>query len=63
MICLETAGEIISQLGYVVEQALACRMQDFVSYSSCSVLKFECSEILILLSCFTAACHLCYSHY
>lgn len=51
MICLEIAGEIISQLGYMTEQALACRMQDFVSYSSCSVLKSECAETLILLSC------------
>lgn len=41
MICLETAVKIISQFRYVVEQALVCRMLDFVSYSSCSVLKFE----------------------
>lgn len=28
-----------------------CRMQDFVSYSSWSVVKFACLETLILLSC------------
>lgn len=39
------------QLGYVVEQALASRMQDFVSYSSCSVLKSASAETLIPLSC------------
>lgn len=63
MMRLETACEIISQWGYVVEQALACRTQDFFSYSSCSVLKFQCAEILILLPCFTTACHLCCFHY
>lgn len=51
MICLDTAVKIVRRLRNVVEQALACRTIDFLSYSSCSVLKFERAETLILLSC------------